>query len=301
MPSQPMNLDDAAKAFAAEIGSEGDIAIEGLATRGGALGEVRTVRAPVGIEWVQPAEMTIRCGAGTPVEEVDAALAQHGQRVALPGGGTIGGALSVGHSGIHRLGYGPMRDVLLQVRYVSASGEVVKAGGQTVKNVSGFDLCRLLVGSRGTLGFISDVILRTRPRGDHEQWFLSDRDPWELLTELYRPTSVLWDGATTWILLEGHSEDIRSQAESNALTVTDGPPDLPAEARWSLAPSELESLRIAAPGSFVAEIGVGTVHHTHRASPGEADVAKVDLHRRIKHEFDPQGRLNPGVSVLRAP
>jgi glycolate oxidase FAD binding subunit len=244
--------------------------------------------------------MTIRCGAGTPVDEVDSALAQHGQRVALPGSGTIGGALSVGQSGIHRLGYGPMRDVLLQVRYVSARGEVVKAGGQTVKNVSGFDLCRLLVGSRGTLGFISDVILRTRPRGDHEQWFVSDRDPWELLTELYRPTSMLWDGATTWILLEGHSEDVRSQAESNGLELADGPPDLPTEARWSLAPSELESLRIAAPGSFVAEIGVGVVHHTHPSSPREVDVAKVDLHRRIKHEFDPRARLNPGVSVIRA-
>ena len=300
MPSSPVDLDEAAEAFAAQVGAEGEVAVEGLATRGGVLGEVRTVHAPAGIEWVQPAEMTIRCGARTPVEEVDAALAQHGQRVALPGSGTIGGALSVGHSGIHRLGYGPMRDVLLQVRYVSARGEVVKAGGQTVKNVSGFDLCRLFVGSRGTLGFISDVILRTRPRGDHEQWFVSGRDPWKLLTELYRPTSVLWDGATTWVLLEGHSEDIRSQAKSNGLELADGPPDLPTEARWSLAPSELESLRIAAPGSFVAEIGVGVVHHTHPASPGETDVAKTDLHRRIKHEFDPQGRLNPGVSVLRS-
>ena len=69
-----------------------------------------------------------------------------------------------GRSGIRRLGDGPVRDAVLQVRYVSAAGEVVKAGGPTVKNVSGFDLCRLLVGSRGTLGFIGDVILRTRPR-----------------------------------------------------------------------------------------------------------------------------------------
>jgi FAD/FMN-containing dehydrogenase len=59
-----------------------------------------------------------------------------------PDGGTIGGALAVGHSGIRRLGWGPVRDTVLQVRYVSAAGEVVKAGGPTVKNVSGFDLCR---------------------------------------------------------------------------------------------------------------------------------------------------------------
>ena len=103
------------------------------------------------------------CGAGTPVAEVDAALAEHGQRVAIPPTGTVGGALAVGRSGIRRLGDGPIRDAVLQVRYVSAAGEIVKAGGPTVKNVSGFDLCRLLVGSRGTLGFLGDVILRTRP------------------------------------------------------------------------------------------------------------------------------------------
>ena len=83
---------------------------------------------------------------------------------------------------------------MLQVRYVSAAGEVVKAGGPTVKNVSGFDVCRLLVGSRGTLGFLGDVILRTRPRSRHEQWFSGAVDPVETMTRLYRPTSVLWDG-----------------------------------------------------------------------------------------------------------
>jgi glycolate oxidase FAD binding subunit len=299
MASSTLNLDQAADEFAGQVGVDGEVAIEGLATRGGAVGDVRTVAAPSGIEWIQPAEMTIRCGARTPVEEVDSALAEYGQCVAVPGGGTIGGALSVGRNGIRRLGYGPMRDVLLQAHYVSAKGEVVKVGGPTVKNVSGFDLCRLLVGSRGTLGFVSDVILRTRPRGVHEQWFSSDRDPWDLLTELYRPTSVLWDGETTWVLLEGHADDIRSQAESSGLQDADGPPALPTEARWSLPPSELPSLRIAAPGSFVAEIGVGIVHHTHPAAVVDPDFATVELHRRIKSEFDPKGRLNPGVSVLR--
>ena len=121
---------------------------------------------------VDPAgEMTVWCGAGTPVDEVDAALAEHGQASRSRRLGTVGGALAVGHSDIRRLGYGPVRDVLLQARYVSAAGEVVKAGGPTVKNVSGFDLCRLLVGSRGTLGFLGEVILRTRPRPIHEQWF----------------------------------------------------------------------------------------------------------------------------------
>ncbi len=162
-------------AFAAEVGSADPVTITGAGTRGGPVPGVRAVSAPAGIEWIEPAEMTMSCAAGTLVADVDAALAEHGQRIAVPLGGTIGGALAVGRSGIRRLGDGPLRDAVLQVRYVSAAGEVVKAGGPTVKNVSGFDLCRLLVGSRGTLGFVGDVILRTRPRAHCSQWFRGRR------------------------------------------------------------------------------------------------------------------------------
>ena len=79
-----------------------------------------------------------------PSTSCSAALAEWGQLVALPPGGTVGGALAVGRSDVTRLGRGPVRDALLQARVVSAEGHVVKAGGPTVKNVSGFDLCRLV-------------------------------------------------------------------------------------------------------------------------------------------------------------
>ena len=94
-----MSLDDAVAEFATAVGTDGPVTISGAGTRGGPVAGVRCVTAPTGIEWVQPAEMTIRCGAGTPVAEVDAALAEFGQCVAVPDGGTIGGALAVGHSG----------------------------------------------------------------------------------------------------------------------------------------------------------------------------------------------------------
>ena len=100
--------------FSSAVGSDGPVTIHGLDTRGGPVADVRAVTAPSGVEWVQPAEMTIKCGAATPVDDVDAALAEHGQQVAIPSGGTIGGALAVGRSGIRRLGYGAMRDTLLQ-------------------------------------------------------------------------------------------------------------------------------------------------------------------------------------------
>ena len=119
---------------------------------------------------------------------------------------------------------------MLQVRYVSAAGDVVKAGGPTVKNVSGFDLCRLLVGSRGTLGFLGDVILRTRPRARCSQWFVGAVDPFAAAARLYRPTSVLWDGTTTWVLLEGDERDVAAQVAGLGLAETDGPPPLPTAA-----------------------------------------------------------------------
>ncbi len=282
--------------FADEIGPAGPVTIGGLATRGGPVDGVRTVMAPVGIESIRPDEMTVRCGAGTPVEELDAALAAHGQAVAIPPSGTVGGALAVGRSGLRRLGYGPMRDVLLQARYVNAGGEIVKAGGPTVKNVSGFDLCRLLVGSHGTLGFIGEVILRTRPRATFEQWFASTEPPDVVLQRLYRPTSVLWDGTTVWILLEGDPLDVRAQAADAQIEPGDPPTVFPSGGRWSIPPAEVPAL--VGSGRFVAEVGVGVVHHEHPAPPRVPDPAIVELHRRLKHEFDPTARLNPGVDVL---
>ncbi len=282
-------------AFAEEVGATGPVTVSGLGTRGGPVPGVRCVRPPAGIEWVQADEMTMRCGAGTPVDEVDAELAELGQCMALPPGGTVGGALSLGRSGIRRLGYGPVRDVLLQACYVGDRGQVVQAGGPTVKNVSGFDLCRLLVGARGTLGFIGDVILRTRPLPEHSEWFTTEADdPFPIFTRLYRPTSVLWNGSRMWVLLEGHPADVSAQAEACSLTPTAGPPELPAASRRVVSPSAIGSIT----GEFVAEVGVGIVHHAEPLAEGRPVESSVTrLAGRIKAEFDPGGRLNPGVVV----
>jgi glycolate oxidase FAD binding subunit len=280
--------------FATAVGSDGPVTITGLGTRGGPVPGVRSVIAPTGIEWVQPDEMIVSCGAGTPVDELVAALAEHGQTVALPAGGTVGGALSVGRSDLRRLGHGPVRDVLLQARYVSAAGEVVKAGGPTVKNVSGFDLCRLLVGARGALGFLGAVILRTRPLPQHSQWHRAAcTDPSAVFTALHRPTSVLWDGSTLWALLEGHLDDVHAEASSLSLVPCDGPPDLPQGSRRSIPPSAVGALT----GTFVAEVGVGIVHHAEPWTPAAREQRVIDLARAVKAQFDPSGRLNPGVDV----
>lgn len=286
-------------AFADEVGVEGPVTISGLGTRGGPVAGVRCVHAPSGIDWLQADEMTVCCGAGTPIDELQSALAAVGQRVALPPGGSVGGALAVGHSGVRRLGDGPVRDVLLQARYVSSAGEVVKAGGPTVKNVSGFDLCRLLVGSHGTIGFVGEVILRTRPIPPMSRWFTIETDePMAVFGAVHRPVSVLWDGRIVHVLLEGHPVDVDEQARRLGLVPSVGAPALP-PGRRLVAPSQtLTEVAARTAGSVVAELGLGILHVPHDpvgslpAPVSDPGVAAIEV--RVKARFDPTGRLNPG-------
>ncbi len=274
------------------VGTNGPVTITGLGTRGGPVNGVRSVQPPSGIEWMQPDEMIVCCGAGTPVDELVAALSVHGQTVALPAGGTVGGALAIGRSDHRRLGYGPVRDTLLQARYISAAGEIVKAGGPTVKNVSGFDLCRLLVGSQGTLGFLGEVIVRTRPLPSHSQWFTRKTTaPFDLFARLYKPISVLWNGSAVFALLEGHPADVAEQAATSEMTACDGPPTLPNGSRRSVKPSDV----LSQTGDFVVEVGVGIVHHSSPSVVGSVGEREAALMLALQREFDPAGRLNPGV------
>ena len=290
-------------ALADDVGTDGAVSCVGGRTQwdiGGLVAAgAREVRAPAGIDDIVPEEMTVRCGAGTTVAELDDALAERGQTVALPSweGATVGGVLAVGRSGIRRLGYGPVRDTVLQLGVVSATGALVKAGGPTVKNVSGYDLCRLFVGSLGTLAILGEAILRTRPLPMVSRWFSgSGVDPFELRRRLHAPTSLLWDGETTWLLLEGHPGDVEAQWRISGLAETSGPPPLPTVGRWSLPPDEIRTLR----GRFVAEIGVGVVHSENPSPEPHVDVNVECLHRRLKTHFDPEGRLNPGRDPLAA-
>ena len=104
--------------------------------------------------------------AGTPLQDVQRALAAAGQQLALDSplpGATVGGTVAVNTSGPRRMLYGTVRDLLIGVTVVRADGAVAKAGGKVVKNVAGYDLGKLIAGSYGTLGLITECVFRLHP------------------------------------------------------------------------------------------------------------------------------------------
>ncbi len=309
--SRDPHSDPVLSGFAAEIGPSGPVTIKGGGTHwlvgGGPDPMARVVAAPTGIVNFQPSETTVEVRAGTTVTELHAALAEHGQRTSLPEdpGSTVGGALALGWSGTARLGRGLTRDAVLQIRYVGSAGELVTAGGPTVKNVSGFDVCRLMIGSLGTLGCIADTILRTRPIPQLEVWHsVVGIDPADVLRSCATAASILWDGSCTWIMNAGYGADVEHDlavlAEISAKAGVDrpasaDPPKLPPH-RWSRRPSEALAMG-PDDAPFVAEIGVGMVHVDHPVSPSRLDEGSVLLLRRVKQAFDPESRFNPGRRV----
>jgi glycolate oxidase FAD binding subunit len=112
-------------------------------------------------------DLIVEAQAGTPLADVQAAVASAGQRLALEdpvGGSTVGGALATNLSGPGRVATGTARDLLIGVTLVRADGVVAKAGGRVVKNVAGYDLGKLVIGSFGTLAVITGAVFRLHPR-----------------------------------------------------------------------------------------------------------------------------------------
>lgn len=120
-----------------------------------------------------PGDLTITVRAGTPLSEIAAAAGEHGQWLPLdpPGSpdGSIGATVATGSYGPLASAFGRPRDQVLGLEAVTGTGEVITVGSRVVKNVAGFDLTRLLVGSWGTLGVITQITLRLRARSDVER------------------------------------------------------------------------------------------------------------------------------------
>jgi glycolate oxidase FAD binding subunit len=113
-------------------------------------------------------DMTITVQAGITIAKLQAILAAENQQlpvdVPMPEQATLGGAIAVNASGPRRYGYGTLRDYVIGISFVNGEGQEVKAGGRVVKNVAGYDLMKLHIGALGTLGIVTQVTLKLRPR-----------------------------------------------------------------------------------------------------------------------------------------
>jgi glycolate oxidase FAD binding subunit len=131
-------------------------------------GDVLDTRVCSGIVDYEPTELVITARAGTPLAEVEAALRSRGQMLGFEPphfaeGATLGGAIAAGLSGPRRAYAGSVRDFVLGVRILDGNGTDLRFGGQVMKNVAGYDVSRLIVGSLGTLAVLTEISLKVLP------------------------------------------------------------------------------------------------------------------------------------------
>ena len=177
-------------------------------------GEVLDVSAYRGIVAYEPTELYITVKGGTPLSEIEAALAEKGQMLAFEppsfAAATAGGCVAAGLSGPRRQQTGAVRDFVLGVKLIDGSGQVLDFGGQVMKNVAGYDVSRLIAGSMGTLGVIAEVTLKVLPIPVAEQTLCFEFNESEAIARLNQwgaqplPISAsFWHDGKLWLRLSG--------------------------------------------------------------------------------------------------
>lgn len=280
----------------------------------------------------QPDDLTVVVEAGALVSDVEAMLAGRNLSAVLAehnSGSTVGGMIASGVSGYRRLRYGPTRDRILEATVATGDGRVITAGGRVVKNVTGYDIPRLMSGSLGSLGVIGQVCLKLWPVPEAAASLAVDVDA---LRSLYRPLAFLETEAGVTAYLAGTSEELDGQARAIGAEMQKGlawPEPLVAASQIELrVPSPLVSaavdqVKAADAVSYRAQHGVGIVvagfsewsdrrlvtlrewaeNHSGVAvvvaGPDSADrwgapPPSVDLQRRVKAAFDPRRIMVPG-------
>ncbi len=185
----PERAEDAAEVIKAALANETPLAITGRATKD-ALGRPVTAshglsaKGLTGIHFYEPSELVVSLGPGTTMRELTDLLDQNGQELAFepidyghlygnePLSGTIGGTVAINASGPRRIKSGAARDHLLGFTAVSGRGNVFQSGGRVMKNVTGYDLSKLMAGSYGTLAVLTDLTLKVLPKAEMEETLL---------------------------------------------------------------------------------------------------------------------------------
>jgi glycolate oxidase FAD binding subunit len=235
----PTDEAELAEAVRAAAGAGRPLAIEGGGTRGighPVEGARLATAGLAGIRLYEPGALTVVVGAGTPLAEVEAALAAEGQ--ALPfepwdaraltgqtGTSTVGGMVATNASGPRRIQAGACRDSLIGVRFVDGTGTVVKNGGRVMKNVTGLDLVKLLAGSHGSLGVLTELAFKVLPRPETSATVVLDgldevaaglamttalATPYQVSAAAHLPGAA--DGPRTLLRVEGFAASVAHRA-----------------------------------------------------------------------------------------
>ncbi len=217
-----------------------------------------------GVTLYEPAELILSAKAGTPLADIEKLLADNNQELGFEpldygpllggeaGQGTLGGVIAANLSGPRRIKAGAARDHFLGLSVVTGRGETIKSGGRVVKNVTGYDLCKLFAGSWGTLGAMTDVTVKVLPRAETEVTVLVQGlddarageamaaamgSPFDVSAAAHLPDHIAsWFAgvpkpeATTALRLEGHAPSVAHRRETlRALMQGFGPVEILAE------------------------------------------------------------------------
>lgn len=205
-----------------------------------------------GVVEYNPGDLTVVVRAGTTLAEVEAELRPHRQFLSMqppfPERATVGGSLAANVSGPMRLAYGSVRDAVIGTRVALPSGDVAKSGGRVVKNVAGYDLSKLFIGSFGTLGLIVEAAFKVFPTPPTRRALVVSADgvadAWDFSVDVVRlgpgllsvavvndrlATAMQLEGASTILLLGGTTEateeliaEIRSRAKNRMVRILEG-------------------------------------------------------------------------------
>jgi glycolate oxidase FAD binding subunit len=280
-------------------------------------------------------EMIAVVEGGMRIGDLNRLLAEGGQEWPsdAPEDATVGGVVASGASSVRRLRVGPLRDTVLEAEIVTGDGRLVRSGARTVKNVTGYDLHKLVAGSLGTLGVIVKAALKVRPLPRARRTLRFDGDPGlarRLLDAVPSAAAVLGTPGTVEVRLEGWPEEVEEETAqassvSEPVEVADGEP-FPASAPWdakaivaevAVPPSKLDAAVTGEAWGALAGVGIawvglddaggldglrervraaGGIAPVIRGAGGLGDepVAAAPVQRRLKDAFDPNEVLAPG-------